>query len=514
MHQGLYLRFAAKSPGAANARVHALAGHLLSHPLPGIAGLIPGIDTLYIEFDSKRLPAGRLRAHLECHASEVAAARREEPRVVEIPVRYDGEDLAEVAGLTGLTVEEVIARHSSPTYTVYLVGFSPGQPYLGDVDPRLRVPRRPSPRVRVPPSSLVIANSLTTIGPFAQPTGWSVLGRALVRLYDPRRAHPALLEPGDRVRFTPSQGPLPPEPEHLELLPPEPRHPFLAVYEAGLLDLVVDSARPRPEHFGLARGGPIDPRSARIANALVGNPPGTPLLELNITGPVLEALRSGVAAFAGWGMAPLLNGAEVETFESFHLREGDILSFRPTTRGVRGYLALAGGIESDRFLGSASVSLRGRIGRPLVAGDLLGLDTLRAARSGFGFRPRTGYTSQEPVVLRVVPGPQASAESLEALAAGCFTVTSADRVGVRFDGPEVPGGEVVSEAVPVGAVQVPPAGAPILLLNDRGTTGGYAKPVILHPGDLPLAAQLRPGTRVRFTLVRPRKPLYLWIEWT
>jgi KipI family sensor histidine kinase inhibitor len=506
MRAGLYLRFASQILPDANARVHALSERLLKRPIEGITGITPGIVTLYVEFDPKRLPARRLRAHLEGELGELTPVKSESARVVEIPVRYGGEDLAEVARQTGFTTEEVIARHTAPSYTVYLVGFSPGQPYIGDVDPRLRIPRRPSPRSRVPASSLVIANSLTTIGPFAQPTGWSVLGQALVWLYDPNRSEVALLKPGDRVRFTSARGTMPPEPKHLELLPAEPRHPFLKVHESGLLDLVVDSNRSFTEHFGLSRSGPVDSRSARLANALVGNPPHAPLLEMSLTGPVLEALSAGVVVFAGWGMVPLRNDVEVEKFKSFYVRKGDILTFRPSTAGVRGYLAVPGGIDSGTFLGSASVRLRGRIGRALVAGDVLGVGSQRGARPGFGFEPRRAPS--DAVSLRIVPGPQASDESLAQLTAGCFTVTSADRVGVRFDGPAVTGGEVISEAVPVGAIQVPPGGAPILLLNDRGTTGGYAKPGILYPADLPLAGQLRPGTRVRFRLMRLRDPLY------
>ncbi|MEX2536068.1 MAG: 5-oxoprolinase subunit PxpB [Trueperaceae bacterium] len=510
MRSGLYLRFASEIRPDANARVHALAQHLRDNPIGGVTGVIPGIISLYVEFDPRRVSAQKLPALLQCQADEIKPAEGEAARRTEIPVRYDGEDLAEVARQTGLTSEEVISRHAAPTYTVYLVGFSPGQPYLGDVDPRLRVPRRPSPLPLVPPSSLVIANTLTTIGPFAQPTGWNVLGQALEWLYDPHRSEPALLKAGDRVRFVPSRDSMPPEPGHLELLPGQPRFPLLKVVEHGLLDLVVDLGRPLGEHFGLSKGGAIDPRCASLANKIVGSPPGAPLLEMSVTGPVLEALAAGVMVFAGWGMVPLLNGVEVEAFKSFGVRKGDVLSFRPAASGIRGYLAVPGGIESETFLDSATVSHRGRVGRPLRTGDVLGVGSRRVARAGFGFNPITVPSGS--VTLHIIPGPQASSESLAQLTAGCFTVRSADRVGVRLGGPPVLGGEIISEAVPVGSIQVPPGGAPILLLNDRGTTGGYAKPAMLYPPDLPLAGQLRPGTRIRFELKRLREPLYRSVD--
>jgi allophanate hydrolase subunit 2 len=122
--------------------------------------------------------------------------------------------------------------------------------------------------------------------------------------------------------------------------------------------------------------------------------------------------------------------------------------------------------------------------------------SLRSPRPGFGFRPYAW--PGDPLPLRLLPGPQASAEALAALLRAAFTVTRADRMGVHLDGPPVPGGDVLSEPTPLGAVQVTSGGAPILLLNDRGTLGGYSKPAIIHPGDLPRVAQLRPGERLRF----------------
>jgi KipI family sensor histidine kinase inhibitor len=515
MRRGLYVRFAREMDPGANARVHALAERLLNDSIPGVIGIIPGIVTLYIEYESARLSSRELRSRLECTAGTLTARDRKDYEVKELPVNYGGEDLDEVARRVGLTAGEVIRRHRAPLYTVYLVGFSPGQPYLGEVDPSLRIPRRPNPRPRVPPSSLVIANSLTTIGPFAQPTGWTILGQALEWLYDPNRAQPALFGPGDRVRFVPSPGEMPPEPEPLALLPAEPHHPLLRVEEPGLLDIVVDDVDvPFSENLGVARSGPLDRHSARLANALVGNPATSPLLEMSHVGPGLAAVADGVVAFAGSGLVPLLDGNEVETFRSFALRRGDRLSFRPSSQGVRGYLAIAGGIESGTFQGSASVRSRARVGRPLGRGDILGRAHPTHARPGFTFKPHRLFPSADSAapMLRIVPGPQATVESLAELTTDIFEVASADRVGVRLAGPTVSGGEVVSEAVPIGSIQVPPAGTPIVLLNDRGTTGGYHKPAILHPVDLPLAGQLRPGIRVRFELVRPKEPLFEWID--
>jgi allophanate hydrolase subunit 2 len=229
---------------------------------------------------------------------------------------------------------------------------------------------------------------------------------------------------------------------------------------------------------------------------LVGNPPGAPLLELNLRGGLYEVLGAGVLAFAGYGMTPTLGGEAATPFTSFAVRRGDRLAFAPHPRGSRGYLAVAGGLESRWFLGSAAVDLRGGIGQPLRAGDVLGVDAPRAVRPGRSFVP---YGRPEPrTALRLLLGPQVNEEALTALLSGVFQVGSADRMGVRLAGAPVPGGEVRSEGVPIGAIQVPPGGDPIVLLADRGTVGGYSKPALVHPTDLWRAGQLRPGDALRF----------------
>ena len=494
---GFYVRFGETLEPALNRRIHALTTRLLENLLPGVTDLIPGYTTLYVEYDARTLSEARVRGWVEARREglEPVSDFSPERAAVELPAVYDGEDLPEIAQRTGLSVEDVVAKHAAPRYDVYALGFTPGFAFMGEVDPALRLPRRPSPRARVPAHSVAMANHQTGVYPTPSPGGWNLLGRTLVRLYDPHRDTPFLLEPGDRVRFIPAQGEPPGEFAPLELLPENPTYPFLRVLEPGLLDLVVDEGRFMGGRYGLSRSGPLDARSAGLANALVGNPRGT-LLELNLRGGTFEALTKGVVAFAGWGMVPVVNGQELKPFGSFGLEPGDVLSFKTIPHGSRGYLALAGGLESGRFWGSASADVRGKLGRPLEAGDVLGVAEVRTPRPGFSFMPYMAF--RDPTVLRLLPGPQASAEALTALYNGTFSVGSADRMGVRLEGPRVPGGDILSEAVPLGAVQVTSQGDPIVLLNDRGTLGGYAKPARLHPADLPKAAQLRPGSKIEF----------------
>lgn len=294
------------------------------------------------------------------------------------------------------------ALHQKPLYRVYALGFTPGFPFLAEVEPALRLPRKPHPRPRVPAHAVAVAGVQTGIYPLPSPGGWNLLGTSLVAVYDPHRETPFLLRPGDRVRFLEAEGPTPPEPRPLELLPEEPRLPALLVEEPGLMDLVVDGGRFLGGHLGLARSGPLDAPSARLANRLVGNGAGAPLLEFAYKGPVLTALRDLVAAFAGYGFVALLEGEEIPPGQSFLWPRGKTLRFRPRGPGVRGYLAVAGGPEVRPFLGSASPDLRGRIGRPLWAGDVLG--PRRFARSAPG-GPSPSARSPRPSASASSPGP-------------------------------------------------------------------------------------------------------------
>jgi KipI family sensor histidine kinase inhibitor len=181
--------------------VHRLHAALRDLDPPGVVELVPGYRTLLVVAGPgsagalDELAAGLPELELP-PAGEVAG----EP--VEIPVSYDGEDLPEVASLTGLDAEEVVRRHTAPEYTVAFLGFSPGFPYLVGLDPALEVPRRDTPRTSIPAGSVGLAGGQTGIYPTASPGGWQLIGRTDVTLFDPARDPPALLAPGSRLRFT------------------------------------------------------------------------------------------------------------------------------------------------------------------------------------------------------------------------------------------------------------------------------------------------------------------------
>lgn len=164
---------------------------------------IPGLTSLTVLFAPDSIAAAQIEA-LVVNGLEHSGEKERPVREWTIPVCYEGAlapDLEYVAGACGLTTAEVVAAHTARAYTVYLLGFSPGFPYMGDLDPRLALPRRSDPRPRVPEGAVAIATGYTAIYPQETAGGWHVIGATPVKLFDPLREPPALLAPGDTVRF-------------------------------------------------------------------------------------------------------------------------------------------------------------------------------------------------------------------------------------------------------------------------------------------------------------------------
>ena len=206
----LYAEFSLTLDLRVNEALQAVAAALRERAPPWVRDVVPSLGGLALHFDldHAELPAAPLEAAagLLEDCLKAAARARKSSRQVEVPVCYDpdfGLDLEEVAARTGLDHAEIVRRHAATEHWVLMVGFAPGQPYIGGLDPRLAVPRRATPRTRVPAGSIAIANAQSVVYPFEIAGGWSVLGRTPLRVFDPRREPPSLLLPGDRVRFAP-----------------------------------------------------------------------------------------------------------------------------------------------------------------------------------------------------------------------------------------------------------------------------------------------------------------------
>jgi KipI family sensor histidine kinase inhibitor len=199
------IRVGDRVDAATAARVRALAQHIRAAALDHVREIVLGYATLAVWYDALHADCRTMVSTLESivHAVPPTAepATGAEPRLHEIAVWYDGPDLADVARRTGLSIAQVVARHSGRWYDVYFLGFVPGFAYLGELDPVLIVPRRAEPRTRVPAGAVAIAGAQTAVYPLATPGGWHLIGHTDVTLFDPAADPPARLAPGDRVRF-------------------------------------------------------------------------------------------------------------------------------------------------------------------------------------------------------------------------------------------------------------------------------------------------------------------------
>lgn len=201
--RAILLVFGDRIDAATHRRVTAATAAIRRAAPAGLEEVVPAYATLAAWFDPAVRRYRDLAGELQHLAGSAAATTAAAGRAWRIPVRYDGPDLAWVAERTGLSPADVVARHSAGEYTVFLLGFVPGFAYLGALDPSLALPRRPSPRRRVPAGSVAIAGAQTAVYPLETPGGWHLIGRTDLVLFDPERDPAALLAPGDTVRFDP-----------------------------------------------------------------------------------------------------------------------------------------------------------------------------------------------------------------------------------------------------------------------------------------------------------------------
>ncbi len=502
------VRFADRPDEAAFHRSRSLTRALMRLSLPGLREVVPGPTTLLLEFTPGSRDADPA-ALIQALASATASNPTPLPeRTVGIPVLYGGPDLERVACHSGLAPENVIERHQEGRYRVLCLGFSPGFPYLGGLDPSLATPRLPTPRLRVPAGSVAIGGEHAGIYSIPSPGGWNLIGQTSRALFSPRASSPDdvfLLRAGDQVRFVPVRS-LPTDWDPIGTAAPrEDGTALLRIRSTGLGLSLQDAGRPGHRRFGLPASGAMDPVSASWANRLLDNPPEAPVLELCLQGQQLEVLRDGWIAVVGSsqarGLAPN---------RAFHARGGDRLDFgAPGPSGVWTYLAVPGGFCSESFLGSCSAHPRAGIGHALQAGDTLstGSSTDWSPPAGVISRsvaldPESRISEVQPI--RVWPGPQWD-QFHEEQQARLFTAewkvsSRCDRVGYRLEGPGLSwtGGSLISEPVLPGSIQVPTDGQPIVTLHDGPTLGGYPKIGWIDHRDLPVLVQRRAGRSIRF----------------
>ncbi len=524
----------------------ALLESLRRDPVAGIEEMVPAARTLLIRFRPWVCSMASLVDAIARRDTGGRAARSD--TLVEIPVHYDGEDLAEVAQILGATPEEVVRRHTGSEYTVAFTGFAPGFAYLTGGHPSFDVPRRATPRTRIPAGAVGLAGTFSGIYPQASPGGWQIIGTTPLAMWDLAREVPALLQPGFRVRFVDiaalptaarqaldaasapaaAREQVTPSPVSATGLAragdaPSSGGPALQVLSAGLQTLWQDLGRHGYAGQGVSASGAMDRAACRAANRLVGNPSDAACLETVQGGLRLRSRGDTVVAVTGADAPLTVSAADgrcwpVARHAPLALADGDELAIGEPHAGVRCYVAARGGFAVAPVLGSCATDTLARVGPPAVAaGDVLPIRNLRALASvgAAELPPEALPEAGREVVLDVVPGPRTdwfTPEAVALLASQRWQVTpQSNRVGLRLAG-EVPlaravPGELPSEGTVAGAIQVPPSGQPVLFLADHPLTGGYPVIGAVAPHHLDLAGQIPVNAWVRFRPLRAFEPV-------
>ena len=287
----------------------------------------------------------------------------------------------------------------------------------------------------------------------------------------------------------------------------------ITVLNPGLQTTVQDMGRVGYQQFGVSVSGVLDPRAAAIANILVGNPEDEAVLECTMLGPQLRFDQANCIAVTGGDLGLTLDGQPLPTYRAISVAAGQVLRLTAPRAGCRAFVAFAGGLDIPVVMGSRSTYMKAKIGgvegRKLQKGDTIAFRAPRAELAGLElrhiapeFRPRQEYT------LRVVMGPQDDCftdEGVTTFLSQAYTVTPEfDRMGCRLDGAVIQhkvSGDIISDGISFGAIQVPSAGKPIIMLADRQTTGGYTKIATVISADFRILAQLKAGDKVRFQKV-------------
>jgi len=500
---------------------------LTAAPLEGVTEVVGGFATVMVAFeptyedvDARRPALAHLMQELRRHP-DPDDDEEEGAHLFEIPCTFEGPDLAEVASLVGSTPESVVAMLTARALTVAVVGFSPGFAYLAGLPAALeRVPRRSRPRPSVPAGSVALAGGLAAVYPSASPGGWQLVGHTGEPLFTPWRPPYARLAPGDRVRFvrsraavgigaghsTSADGPV-----RRTFAPPPGARPVFAVDEPGLRSVLQDGGRKGLAALGVPAASPADPDSFRLANELVGNPAHACTLEITARGPSLRCLSPTFVAIVGGSPDLRLQGQPIGVGRVVPVTTGQQLVVGPVRGGFRCYVAMAGGFVGPAVLGSHSSDELAGLGPGPIRGGMQLWGAATEPPLGDHLRADTsrGLVQGEPVALRVVPGPHHewfAPGTFAALASMRFTVEGAsNRVGLRLRrDPRTPGGltvsgrpgELDSQGMVTGAVQVPPDGQPVILMTDHATLGGYPVVAVVAAVDHGVLGQCAPGTTV------------------
>ena len=537
----LQVQFEQKICPEVNGQISAFvkAFEYVTKDIPGVLEIVPTYCSVSIYFDEKICEASLLKKHAQKVIKELSDIKEfstGSAKIVTIPVCYEDEefapDLEKVALHAKLTKEAVIKKHSSSDYLIYMMGFLPGFPYLGGMDPRLETPRLETPRTKIPAGSVAIGGAQTGLYPVESPGGWNIIGRTPLKLFDMKRKPFFLYEAGDKIRFEPITREEFDNFDESEWLTQvvegddgisgdsaDSKEVYecssgLKILEPGLLTTVQDSGITGFQKYGIGQSGAMDQISFALANEICGNEKNAACLETTLAGPSLRFVAPCDFAITGAVFVnATLDGVGIQMNKKISAKAGSVLNCGFASKGLRSYIAFSGGLLVPKVFGSSSTNLKSKIGgfmgRKLLADDELaiGVNPKKPAALQESGHTKIIKENKGVLILDCIKSSQFNnfqKKIVKKFTKLIFTVSAeSDRMGIRFTGQSLECGktDIISDAIPFGAVQITSAGLPVVMAADRQTTGGYAKIACVTKASMCRLAQALPGTKVRFNLL-------------
>ncbi|WOC01456.1 MULTISPECIES: 5-oxoprolinase/urea amidolyase family protein [unclassified Providencia] len=493
----------------------ALTDSLTEMPIYGIDEITPAARTILIRYNPFRIDVNELVEKISVR--DVSRRVGKASKLVTIPVHYNGEDLSDVAAHLGISTAEVIRRHTENEFQVAFSGFAPGFGYMVSKGANLNVPRRQSPRVRIPAGSVALAGEFSSVYPQASPGGWQLIGVTELLMWDINRPEPALVQAGMRVNFVdatksqisyslPTKVSIEKNAENVSA--------DLTVLATGLQVLFQDLGRIGQSALGISESGSMDKSALRSANRIVGNKSDSAVLEITQGGFKAQVHKDLIVAVTGAPCSIEVITKEhqqyqVNTYQPIHLAKGDTIKLSRPNKGVRSYFAVRGGFNIEPILSSRSFDTLAQVGpAPIKVGQTLTVSTNSSPLAvSLNETPAFDYPAEnDVVVLDVILGPRTdwfTKQTVGQLTKQLWQVTaSSNRIGLRLSS-EKPLEreqlqELPSEGTCIGAIQVPANGQPVLFLNDHPLTGGYPVIGAVCEYHLDLAGQIPVNAKIRF----------------
>ncbi len=536
------IKFGDEIRGETSKRVNKFNKILTAYNHKAIIDTIPSYCALLVNYRPELIRYGEFIKLLRDLAQNIGSDLEQDKEVVEIPVLYGEEkgiDIETVASYNNLSIEDVISLHSEPEYLIYMLGFTPGFPYLGGMNKKIAAPRLETPRVKIEAGSVGIAGEQTGIYPISSPGGWQIIGQTPIELFNINRRDPILLRAGQYIKFKAINqeqfDKIKAQNKENELLYSntdnynyQSKKGFI-VRNQGFFTTIQDGGRYGYQAFGVPVSGAMDIYSLSLANILVDNDISEAALELTMLGPAIEFTEDNIIAITGANLMPQINNADISLNTAIICRKGDILSFKGVKSGSRAYIAFAGGLSVPEIMGSKSTYIKAGIGgykgRKIEKNDEIGFKNPKISLANLSYRKipvkkqADSQTTKEALKLRVAMGPQDDCfteSGIKSFLSGTYTVSNEfDRMGCRLEGEKIQhkkDGNIISDGIAFGAIQVPSHGTPIIMLADRQTVGGYAKIANVISVDLPKLAQAKPGDKISFEKVTVEEAQALYTQ--